>query len=48
VGITAGSGEVPGRNACDRSHTYHIIIIIIIKVITRIMIVIISEPETKI
>jgi len=30
VGITAGSREVPGRNACDRRHTYCIIIIIII------------------
>ena len=29
VGITAGSREVPGRNACDRRHTYRIIIIII-------------------
>jgi len=28
VGITAGSREVPGRNACDRRHTYHIMIII--------------------
>ena len=28
VGITAGSREVPGRNACDRRHTYLIIIII--------------------
>jgi len=28
VGITAGSREVPGRNACDRRHTYCIIIII--------------------
>jgi len=27
VGITAGSREVPGRNACDRRHTYHTIII---------------------
>jgi len=27
VGITAGSREVPGRNACDRRHTYFIIII---------------------
>jgi len=27
VGITAGSREVPGRNACDRRHTYLIIII---------------------
>ena len=27
VGITAGSREVPGRNACDRRHTYRIIII---------------------
>jgi len=23
VGITAGSRELPGRNACDRRHTYH-------------------------
>jgi len=30
VGITAGSREVPGRNACVRRHTYCIIIIIII------------------
>jgi len=30
LGITAGSREVPGRNACDRRHTYRIIIIIII------------------
>jgi len=30
VGITAGSREVPGRNACDRRYTYCIIIIIII------------------
>jgi len=28
VGITAGSREVPGRNACDRRHTYCVIIII--------------------
>jgi len=27
VGITAGSREVPGRNACDRRHTYRTIII---------------------
>jgi len=33
VGITAGSIEVPGRNACDRRHTYRIIIIIIIIII---------------
>jgi len=26
VGITAGSREVPGRIACDRRHTYGIII----------------------
>jgi len=32
VWITAGSREVPGRNACDRRHTYRIIIIIIINV----------------
>jgi len=30
VGITAGSREVPGRNAGDRIHTYRIIIIMII------------------
>jgi len=33
VGITAGSREVPGRNACERRHTYRIIIIIIIIII---------------
>ena len=38
VGITAGSREVPGRNACDRRHTYRIIIIIIIIIITIITI----------
>ena len=27
MGITAGSREVPGRNVCDRRHTYCIIII---------------------
>ena len=42
MGITAGSREVPGRNACDRRHTYRIIIIIIIKVIP----VIIGATET--
>ena len=31
MGITAGSREVPGRKACDRRHTYRIIIIIIIE-----------------
>jgi len=31
MGITAGSREVPGRNACDRRHTYRIIIIIMEK-----------------
>jgi len=30
VGITAGSREVPGRNACDRRHAYCVIIIITI------------------
>jgi len=30
VGITAGSREVPGRNACDRRHTYCTTTIIII------------------
>jgi len=33
VGITAGSREVPGRNSCDKRHTYCIIIIIIIIII---------------
>jgi len=33
VGITAGSREVLGRNACDRRHTYRIIVIIIIIII---------------
>jgi len=33
VGITAGSREVPGRNACDRRHTYRIVMIIIIIII---------------
>ena len=33
MGITAGSREVPGRNACDRRHTYCIITIIIIIII---------------
>jgi hypothetical protein len=28
VGITVGSREVPGRNGCDRRHSYCIIIII--------------------
>jgi len=42
VGITAGSREVPGRNACDGRHTYCIIIIIItIIIITTIIIIII-------
>jgi len=35
VGITAGSREVPGRNACDRRHTYCIIIIIIIIIMDK-------------
>jgi len=33
VGITAGSREVPGRNACGRRQPYCIIIIIIIIII---------------
>jgi len=36
VGITAGSREVPGRNACDRRHAYCIIIIIIIIIIANV------------
>jgi len=32
VGITTGSREAPGRNACDRRHTYRIIIIIMIMI----------------
>ena len=35
MGITAGSREVPGRNACDRRHAYCIIIIIIIIIILK-------------
>ena len=27
MGITAGSREVPGRNACEKRHPYRIIII---------------------
>jgi len=38
VGITAGSREVPGRNVCDRRHTYCIIIIITIIIIIIIII----------
>ena len=37
MGITAGSGEVPGRNACDKRHPYRIIITIIIIIITIII-----------
>jgi len=44
VGITAGSKEVPGRNACDRRHPYCITIIIII-IIVRICA---GQPLTKI
>ena len=33
MGITAGSREVPGRNACDKRRPYRIIIIIIIIII---------------
>jgi len=45
VGITAGSRKVPGRYACDRRHTYRVIItitiiIIIITIITTTIIVI--------
>ena len=40
VGITAGSREVLGRNACDKRHPYRIIIIIII-IVTIIIIIII-------
>ena len=40
MGITAGSREVPGRNAGDRRHTYCIIIIIIIIAPTKIKIII--------
>jgi len=36
VGITAGSREVPRRNACDRRHTYRIIVIIIIIIINAV------------
>jgi len=40
VGITAGSREVPARNACDRRHTYRIMII---KIIIIIIIIIMEE-----
>jgi len=33
VGITAGSREVPGKNACDRRHPYGIVIMMIIIII---------------
>jgi len=46
VGITAGSREVPGRNACDRRHTYCIIIIIIIIIIIKVIPVIIGATGT--
>jgi len=36
-GITADSREVPGRNACDRRHTYCIIIIIILTPWSRVL-----------
>jgi len=39
VGITAGSREVPGRNVCDRRHTYRIIIIIITVVAVAVLVV---------
>jgi len=39
VGTTAGSREVPGRTACDRRHTYCIIIIIMYRDTTN------EEPE---
>jgi len=43
VGITAGSREVPGRNACDRRHTYCIIIIIIIITATQDQVILTSN-----
>jgi uncharacterized integral membrane protein len=47
VGITGGSREVPGRNGCDRRHTYRIIIIIIIKIIIIIIIIMNSTHNTE-
>ena len=35
MGITAGSREVLGRNACDKRQPYRIIIIIIIIIIMK-------------
>jgi len=46
VGITAGSREVPGRNACDRRHTYCIIIIVIIKKTKNTFLIDITVPNT--
>ena len=39
MGITAGSREVPGRNACDRRHAYCIIIMMIIIITTTTIII---------
>jgi len=44
VGITAGSREVTGRNACDRRHTYCIIITMMMMMM---MIIIIITTTTK-
>jgi len=48
VWITAGSREVPGRNACDRRHMYCIIIIIIIVIVVNVVILVmrIWKPKT--
>jgi len=47
VGITTGSREVPGRNACDRRHTYRIIIIIIIVIIINQVAQLSSTPSRE-
>jgi len=38
VGINVGTGEVPGRNACDRRHPYQIIMIMMMMMIIIIII----------
>jgi len=47
VGITAASREVPGRNACDRRHTYCKIIIIIIIIIITTTTTTTTKPTTS-
>jgi len=47
VGITAGSREVPGRNVCDRRHTYLIItIIVVMEVVLKMMMTMTTTTTT--